>query len=88
MSKKTNEAVVDDPQNSFQDYFDRKEIDLSKLDIDLQTTKYPDAKLHQLVSFIKSGIRILGYAFIPFNLTVACVILVISELIGIYEELV
>ena len=88
MSKKTNEAVVDDPQNSFQDYFDRKEIDLSKLDIDLQTTKYPDAKLHQLVSFIKSGIRILGYAFIPFNLTIACVILVISELIGIYEELV
>lgn len=88
MSKKTNEAVVDDPQNSFQDYFDRKTIDLNKLDIDLQTTKYPDAKLHQLVSFIKSGIRILGYAFIPFNLTVACVILVISELIGIYEELV
>lgn len=88
MSKKTNEAVVDDPQNSFQDYFDRKEIDLNKLDIDLQSTKYPDAKLHQLVSFIKSGIRILGYAFIPFNLTVACVILVISELIGIYEELV
>tara|TARA_R100000908_G_C3638687_1_gene75996 strand:- start:229 stop:495 length:267 start_codon:yes stop_codon:yes gene_type:complete len=88
MSKKTNEAVVDDPQNSFQDYFDRKEIDLNKLDIDLQSTKYPDAKLHQLVSFIKSGIRILGYAFIPFNLTVACVILIISELIGIYEELV
>ena len=88
MSKKTNETVVDNPQNSFQDYFDRKEIDLSKLDIDLKAADYPDAKLHQLVSFIKSGIRILGYAFIPFNLTVACIILVISELIGIYEELV
>tara|TARA_Y100001937_G_C6985502_1_gene269722 strand:+ start:394 stop:660 length:267 start_codon:yes stop_codon:yes gene_type:complete len=88
MSKKTKETVVDSPQNSFQDYFDRKKTDLDKLELDLKVADYPDAKLHQLVSFIKSGIRILGYAFIPFNLTVACVILVISELIGIYEELV
>ena len=49
---------------------------------------YPDAKKHQLVSFIKSGIRILGYIFIPFNLVIATFILILSELIGIIEELV
>ena len=51
-------------------------------------TDYPDAKKHQLVSFIKSGIRILGYILIPFNLFWAAGILIISEIIGIYEELV
>ena len=50
--------------------------------------KHPDAKKHQLVSFIKSGIRILGYCFIPFNLVIATFILILSELIGIIEELV
>ena len=49
---------------------------------------HPDAKKHQLVSFIKSGIRILGYCLIPFNLVIATIILVLSELIGILEELV
>ena len=49
---------------------------------------YPDAKKHQIVSFIKSGIRILGYILIPFDLLWAAGILVISELVGIIEELV
>lgn len=52
------------------------------------TTDYPDAKKHQTVSFIKSGIRIFGYILIPFNLLAAASVLVISEVIGIYEELV
>ena len=50
--------------------------------------KYPDAKKHQIVSFIKSGIRILGYVLIPFNLFWAASVLVVSELVGIIEELV
>jgi len=49
---------------------------------------YPDAKKHQIVSFIKSGIRILGYVFIPFNLVVAAILLILSEIVGIIEELV
>ena len=49
---------------------------------------YPDAKKHQIVSFIKSGIRILGYILIPFNLFWAAGILVLSEVVGIIEELV
>jgi hypothetical protein len=48
----------------------------------------PDAKLHQIISFIKSGIRILGYGFLLFNLPIAVILLILSEGIGIIEELV
>lgn len=48
----------------------------------------PDAVLHQRISFIKSAIRIMGYVFIPFNLEAAVTTLVLSEIIGIVEELV
>ena len=50
--------------------------------------KYPDAKKHQIISFIKSGIRILGYALLPFHLVASVIFLILSEVIGIYEELV
>ena len=50
--------------------------------------KHPDAKKHQAISFVKSWIRIIGYFFIPFSLITATIILVISEVIGILEELV
>ena len=49
---------------------------------------YPDAKKHQIISFVKSGIRIIGYIMIPFNLVAAAGILIISEVVGIAEELV
>ena len=49
---------------------------------------YPDAKKHQTVSFIKSAIRIVGYILIPVDLMSAMLALVISEVVGIYEELV
>jgi hypothetical protein len=48
----------------------------------------PDQKWHRIISFIKSGIRILGYALIPFNLITATVVLIASEVVGIIEELV
>ena len=50
--------------------------------------KHPDPKNHQVVSFIKSGIRVLGYILLPFNIGAAAVVLIISEGIGIVEELV
>ena len=50
--------------------------------------KLPDPKKHQLISFIKSGVRILGYIFIPFNIGVAVTLLIVSEAIGIVEEMV
>tara|TARA_R110000822_G_scaffold85011_1_gene199351 strand:- start:82 stop:249 length:168 start_codon:yes stop_codon:yes gene_type:complete len=50
--------------------------------------KLPDPKLHQQISFVKSGIRIAGYACIPFNLLWATIFLILSEVVGIIEELV
>jgi hypothetical protein len=50
--------------------------------------KQPDAKKHQIVSFIKSAIRIVGYIAIPFNLELATALLISSEIVGILEELV
>ena len=49
---------------------------------------YPDARKHQIVSFIKSGIRILGYVFIPFDLVTSAILLILSEIVGIIEEMV
>jgi len=48
----------------------------------------PNQKWHRYVSFIKSGVRILGYGLIPFNLVAATVVLIFSEIIGVIEELV
>ena len=50
--------------------------------------KLPDPKLHQIISFVKSGVRILGYLFIPLDLGAAVTLLVVSEAVGIIEELV
>lgn len=50
--------------------------------------KHPDAKKHQIVSFLKSAVRITGYVALPFGIGLGVTILVISELIGIIEELV
>ena len=49
---------------------------------------YPDAKLHQIISFVKSGIRIVGCIFLPINLLTGAVLLAIAEGLGIVEELV
>jgi len=85
MNNKTTERELNDflmnreARNISQDYT----VDPIKLE-----NNYPDAKKHQIVSFIKSGIRILGYILIPFNLLWAAGILVVSEVVGIIEELV
>ena len=50
--------------------------------------KLPDPKKHQIISFVKSGIRILGYIFIPFDLGAAVTLLIVSEAVGIIEEMV
>ena len=48
----------------------------------------PDARKHQLISFVKSSIRIVGYILLPFNIWAAALLLVMAEVMGIYEELV
>ena len=63
--------------------------DFNQIGKDRNNLKYmPDQKLHQQISFFKSGVRIAGYFFIPFNLVAATALLILSEVIGIIEELV
>ena len=73
------------------DLYDRESRRVTKIE-DFSTsptiTDYPDAKKHQIVSFIKSGIRIFGYILLPFSILAAASVLVVSEVIGIIEELV
>lgn len=47
------------------------------------TTK---AEIHARVSYVKSILRIVGYCYIPVSLWSATVVLVVSELLGIAEE--
>jgi hypothetical protein len=49
---------------------------------------HPDPKKHQQISFAKSILRILGYILLFINIPASAVILIISEALGIYEELV
>ena len=65
-----------------------KKQDWAYSDTKVKIDKIPDPKLHQQISFIKSGIRILGYACIPFSLFWATAFLILSEVVGIIEELV
>lgn len=57
-------------------------------DTKVKKQELPDARKHQIISFIKSGIRILGYSLLVVNLPIAVCVLVFSEVIGIIEELV
>jgi hypothetical protein len=54
----------------------------------LQNGWVPDPRLHAIMSFIKSGVRIVGYGFLPFNIMVAAGLLIAAEVIGIVEEMV
>ena len=51
-------------------------------------SEHPDPRNHQIVSFIKSVVRIIGYGLLFVSVPVAAVVLIASEIIGIYEELV
>ena len=48
----------------------------------------PNQRWHQIISFVKSGVRLAGYCLLPFYFEVAVLTLIASEGIGIVEELV
>ena len=57
----------------------KKEVDLKKL---------PDPKKHLIASLIKSVVRILGYFALFFDIHMAAALLILSEVVGIGEDLV
>jgi len=53
------------------------------------TTKYPNAKRHKYVSFVKSGIRIIACGFLAYyEIQTAAVLFAFAELLGVVEEIV
>jgi hypothetical protein len=50
--------------------------------------KHPDPKKHLIASLVKSGIRILGYGALWYDISIAATLLILSEIVGIGEEMV
>ena len=51
--------------------------------------KYPDAKKHKYISFVKSGLRIVAFGFLAYyEIQIAAGLLLLAELLGVYEEMV
>lgn len=42
--------------------------------------------LHRQISYVKSGMRLVGYVLLPVGLWIAAAVLFVSELLGIAEE--
>ena len=67
----------------------KKMIDVNGIKRDRENLEYkPNQKWHQIISFIKSGIRIAGYGLLLYSVPIAVGVLILSEAIGIIEELV
>ena len=51
--------------------------------------KYPDAFHHKMISFLKSGIRLIGFLYLSTgNFYIAGMILAFAEIFGVLEEVV
>lgn len=51
--------------------------------------KQPDPKLHQIISFAKSALRLLAGGFLCANILISAgVLFILAEILGIAEELV
>ena len=57
-------------------------------DTKVTPTEYPDAKKHQIISFAKSAIRMIGYVLLAVDISAAVGVLILSEAVGVIEELV
>jgi hypothetical protein len=75
---------MSDRSNIYRDIFNGK----NKERWEKEQKHMPNQKWHKIMSFIKSGIRIAGYILIPFNLDIAAIVLIFSEIVGIIEEMV
>ena len=64
-------------------------IDVNGIKRDRDNLEYmPNQKWHQIISFIKSSFRLVGYGLLLHSVPIAVGVLIFSELIGIIEELV
>ena len=67
----------------------KKAVEVLDSNIADTTTKYPNAKRHKYVSFVKSGIRIIACGFLAYyEIQTAAILFAVAELLGVAEELV
>ena len=88
--KKIEQDLYDVPSRQMrnEDYLEDR-VNSSSVKIPTEPVNYPDARMHQIVSFIKSGVRIAGYLLLAADQLVLCaIVLILSEMVGIYEEVV
>lgn len=88
--KKIEQDLYDVPSRQMrnEDYLEDR-VNSSSTKTANEPVNYPDARMHQIVSFIKSGIRIAGYLLLAVDQLVLCaIVLILSEMVGIYEEVV
>ena len=88
--KKIEQDLYDVPSRQMrnEDYLEDR-VNNSSVKIPTEPVNYPDARMHQIVSFIKSGVRIAGYLLLAADQLVLCaIVLILSEMVGIYEEVV
>jgi len=88
--KKIEQDLYDVPSRQMrnEDYLEDR-VNSSSVKIPTEPVNYPDARMHQIVSFIKSGVRIAGYLLLAVDQLVLCaIVLILSEMVGIYEEVV
>ena len=83
MWKQTTTNDVQGMVNSHEEFHKKAKL-ISEDDI----KHMPNQKLHRNVSFIKSGVRILGFGLCWWSLDIGVTVLILAEVIGIGEELV
>ena len=54
----------------------------------MRLDKIPDPKQHFIFSMVKSIIRLVGFALLPYNILFGSVALFVAEILGIAEEVV
>lgn len=85
---KQNKELLAGPQKVIIDPEKLIKVEPRMIREDFKEVKHPDPKAHQLISFLKSAVRLTGYGALMYSIGLGVFILIISEVIGILEELV
>ena len=85
----TRTTTNDTKGASYEAKLTNKYFDYSAERIDSQIKAMPDQKMHKVVSFVKSGLRLVACIFGMTQMyVVAFALLFMAEVVGIYEEMV
>lgn len=88
-TKEMQQVMRDRKKKTLNEEIERELFDVSQRQSAQKLKDIPNPKLHQQVSFVKSGVRIIAYilGFVGMY-QVGFLGLLLAELIGVYEEMV